>query len=64
MMQLSMGDWCMARKKKHKNICPDCGCGLPERDLIGCWGCGYVLDRRLIKLADENNKQREKEKQK
>ena len=35
--------------------CPKCGKEIPEH-LQGCWQCGYVLNRRLVKLKKEQHK--------
>jgi len=59
MMQLSMGDWCMTRKKKEP-VCPNCGWEGLEWKTVGCLNCGCCLDKRIEALAKLNKIKRHK----
>ena len=62
MMQLSMGDWCMARKKKQKPVCPNCGWEGLEWKTVGCLNCGEILNKHLLALVKQRDAEKEKKK--
>ncbi len=60
MVQQSIGEY-MVRKKKQKP-CPNCGWKGLEWKTQGCLNCGEILNKHLLDLVKQRDKERKKKK--